>query len=100
MTYQTLLLALMLAAEPVPLEVESAKPRADLTALFICTSGWTGSDGAYSVALGPKRTLWLFSDTWIGRVENGRRVGARMVNNSAAWLDLGGEPSMRFFWDD
>src|SRR5262249_15766349 len=27
-------------------------------------------------------------------------VGARMVNNSAAWLDLGGEPSMRFFWDD
>jgi hypothetical protein len=53
MTYQALLLApLILAQPPAPLVVESAKPRADLTALFVRNSGWTGSDGAYSVALG------------------------------------------------
>jgi hypothetical protein len=102
MTYQTWLIAALVLADPpaAPLVVESAKPRPDLTALFVRTSGWTGSDGAYSIALGPKRSLWLFGDTWIGRVEDGRREEARMVNNSAAWMDLGGEANMQFFWDN
>ncbi len=97
-----LIVAAAALAQPsaAPLLVDSAKPRPDLAALFVRRSGWTGADGAYSVALGPKRTLWLFGDTWIGRVEDGKRVGARMVNNSAAWQDLGGEPTPRFFWED
>src|SRR5262245_46970781 len=102
MTQQTWLIAALILAEPpaAPLVVESAKPRPDLAALFVRTSGWTGSDGAYSIALGPKRSLWLFGDTWIGRVADGRRVGPRMINNSAAWMDRGGEHTMRFFWDE
>jgi hypothetical protein len=97
-----LLIASLLLAEPPasPVIVESTKPRPDLTALFTRTSGWTGSDGAYSIPLSPKRILWLFGDTWIGRVEDGRRVDSRMINNSTAWMDLGGEPAVRFFWDD
>src|SRR5438270_9691186 len=73
------------SAEPdCPWEIESARPRPDLTRLFTRSEGWTGSDGAYSIPLGPDRTLWLFGDTFIGRVVDGKRVGARMVNNTAA----------------
>ena len=100
----TFLLAIAsLFGEPpaAPIEVVSAKPLPAFTARFVRNDGWTGSDGAYSIPLGPKRTLWLFGDTWIGRVENGKRVQSRMINNSAAWQDLGDsrEP-MQFFWDD
>ena len=50
--------------------------------LFERTDGWIGADGAYSVAFSPKRTLWLFSDTWVGKIRNGRRTDATIVNNS------------------
>jgi hypothetical protein len=100
----TMLLALasIVGAPPAaPFEVISAKPLPEFSARFVRTDGWTGSDGAYSIPLGPKRTLWLFGDTWIGRVENGKRVKPRMINNSAAWQELGNAPEpMRFFWDE
>jgi hypothetical protein len=51
-------------------------------ALFDCADGWIGGDGAYSVALSPKRTLWLFSDTWVGKIRDGRRTDATIVNNT------------------
>jgi hypothetical protein len=35
--------------------------------------GWTGGDGAYSVSLPAGRTLWLFGDSVIGTVKEGRR---------------------------
>ncbi len=66
-------------------------PRYD--AAFERTSGWIGGDGAYSVALGDGRILWMFGDTFVGRVENGRRVDARLINNSAA-IQTGREPSV------
>lgn len=54
-------------------------------AVFTRETGWTGADGAYSVDLGDGRTLWLFSDTWVGEVEDGEHVGgSRLVNNSIA----------------
>lgn len=74
------LMPLRLAAEP-PV-VESSLPAPDLDALFERADGWIGGDGAYSVALSPKKTLWLFSDTWIGKVQNGRRTHAVIVNNT------------------
>jgi hypothetical protein len=55
-------------------------------------SGWTGGDGAYSVTLGRDRVLWLFGDSFIGRVQDGRRTDAHLINNSAA-VQTGGEPS-------
>lgn len=63
-----------LRVEPLPL----------YDAAFERTSGWTGGDGATSTALGGDRVLWMFGDTFVGRVENGRRVDARLINNSAA----------------
>ncbi|MFH1882574.1 MAG: DUF4185 domain-containing protein [Planctomycetota bacterium] len=69
-------------------------------ALFCKTEGWTGADGAYTVALADDVTLWLYSDTWIGDVVDGKHKGATMVNNSIA-LQRGKDPataSANFFW--
>ena len=74
------LVPLLLGAGP-PV-VKSAVPAPDLDALFYRAEGWIGADGAYSVALSPKRILWLFSDTWVGQVRDGRRTDATIVNNS------------------
>ncbi|MEW6281712.1 MAG: hypothetical protein AB1758_24095, partial [Candidatus Eremiobacterota bacterium] len=64
---------------------------AGVSSPFYHTEGWTGGDGAYSIPLGG-RTLWLFGDTFIGRIRDGRREVDRMVHNTVA-LD-----SPRSFW--
>jgi hypothetical protein len=60
-------------------------------ALFTRHSGWTGADGDYSIALSDDITLWLYSDTWLGRVRANRHVDSTMINNSAA-LQSGKDP--------
>ncbi len=83
-------------------QVESAP---NLNRLFTRTSGWTGADGASSIPLSESLTLWLYGDTFIGRVYDGARVKSTLVNNSIALQSLGrkgdgtivpGKP--RFFW--
>jgi Domain of unknown function (DUF4185) len=74
------LIPVLLGAGP-PL-VKSAAPAPDLDALFERADGWIGADGAYSVALSPKRILWLFSDTWVGKIRDVRRTDATIVNNT------------------
>jgi hypothetical protein len=71
-----------LRVEPLPL----------YDAAFERTSGWIGGDGATATALGGDRVLWMFGDTFVGSVQNGRRVDARLINNSAA-IQTGREPS-------
>lgn len=44
--------------------------------------GWIGADGNYSVRVAPDRVLWFFSDSLIGKIQNGRRESTRMINNS------------------
>jgi hypothetical protein len=53
-------------------------------ALFQRESGWIGADGNYSIPLNRDTTLWLFSDTLVGKVQEGKRVDAHMINNSIA----------------
>ena len=53
-------------------------------ALFSNEDGWTGGDGAYSVALNQDTIAWFFGDTWIGQIKNGRHVNATLVNNTVA----------------
>jgi len=65
-------------------------PRYD--AAFQREAGWTGGDGAYTVALGRDRVLWLFGDSFVGRVQDGRRIASHLINNSTA-LQTGSEPS-------
>ena len=78
-TWVILLPSLLGAGPPV---VKSAVPAPELDALFDRVDGWIGADGAYSVAISPTRTLWLFSDTWVGKISDGRRTDATIVNNS------------------
>ena len=76
-----LFFVLSAAAQPSLLK---GRPAPEMDALFQQTNGWIGGDGAYSVALTPERTLWLFSDTWVGNVRDGRRTNVTMVNNTLA----------------
>jgi Domain of unknown function (DUF4185) len=79
----TLLIAIALTAAPHdPPPVVKAEPVAELDAKFRRTEGWIGGDGAFSVPLTDKRTLWLFSDTWVGSIRDGKRKDAAMVNNT------------------
>jgi hypothetical protein len=79
------------------LEVE---PLPAYDSAFDRESGWVGGDGAYSTPLGPERILWLFGDTFVGRVEGGRRTGARLIANSLA-VQQGRDPAsaaLEFFY--
>lgn len=83
-----------------------AQPSPAWDAIFNRADGWTGADAMYSVDLGDGRVLWLFADTWIGRVEgNKHQVGSTLVNNSLAMHEMpnkGGDPpkpeDVRFLW--
>ncbi len=67
------------AAPPV---VINARPYPEMNALFERKDRWIGGDGVYSVEMGSERVLWLFSDTWVGAVRDGRRTNATIVNNT------------------
>jgi len=82
------LVPLLLGARP-PV-VKSAAPAPNLDALFDRADGWIGADGAYSIVLSPKRTLWLFSDTWVGKIRDGRRTDATIVNNTVGMQEGAG----------
>ena len=89
-----LLLALAARADVLPYSATAAP---EWTALFARTSGWTGADGVFSVALdGDDRigsgaggqTFIFFSDTFVGDVnaDGSRAAGTVMVNNTSATL--------------
>ena len=70
------------------------------TALMERTSGWFAADGIFTIPLDGreeqlvegKKTLFIFSDTYIGEVVDGvPEPGNVMVNNTTAWMD-GFEP--------
>ncbi|HKS98483.1 MAG TPA: hypothetical protein VJT31_03045, partial [Rugosimonospora sp.] len=74
------------AAAPVPARVTTAAGLSALFTRYAATTrdGWTGGDSTFSVRLPDGRTLWLFSDTFLGPLNrNGTRpTGAEMVNNT------------------
>ena len=87
-------LALAIAAFP---PVVDAEPAPEWNARFDGKEGWIGGDCAYSVELGSKRVLWLFGDTLLGSVKDGKRAGARMVNNTIGiQTGEGKEAAIRF----
>jgi hypothetical protein len=68
--------------QPMPDVAVEALPQYEV--LFSNEDGWTGADGAYSVALNQDTTAWFFGDTWVGQVKNGRHLNATLINNSLA----------------
>jgi len=85
----------------------SARPAPKWTALMERNSGWFGADGIFSIPLDgkekrgdeDKKTLFIFSDTYIGEVINNvPQKGNVMVNNTVAWLrGLEADPSKMKF---
>jgi len=73
-------------------------------AVFNRTEGWIGGDAIYSTPLPRGDVLWLFADTIIGKVRDGRRADLQMVNNTLARHALpqaGAAPdpqSVKFLW--
>jgi hypothetical protein len=77
--------------------VLKAEPAPEWEAKFAGDKGWIGGDGVYSAALGSQRVLWLFGDTILGKVKDGRRDGAVMVNNTIAiQKGVGADAAIRF----
>jgi hypothetical protein len=89
-----------------PPQVVSAEPAPEWNARFRQTDGWVGADGAYSVPLANKKVLWLFSDTFVGSIKDGKRSNVTMVNNTVGIQDgdavsfairkLNGKPAVIF----
>jgi len=78
--------------------------------LFTRSSGWFGGDGIYSIPLNGiesktagkrDKTLFIFSDTMLGEVTDGKlQPGSKMIHNSVAILE-GNEPladKITFSW--
>jgi hypothetical protein len=91
---------LVLGCASAPQPGYTVEPLPEYDALFTRTQGWTGADAVYSVALADDVTLWLYDDTWIGDIVDGKHKDATMVNNTVA-LQHGKDPataSVEFFW--
>jgi len=69
--------------------------------LFDRKNGWTGGDGAYSLPLSDNKVLWLFGDTWVGKIRNNKHIESTLINNSVG-IQQGNHPmnaSIHFFFD-
>ena len=99
-TFLLLIVVLVAVSGATPDDLPTIKTQAapELNAPFQQCEGWIGADGAYSTALSTGKTLWLFSDTWVGKFRDGRRVDATIVNNTVAIQDgKGPDAKVRFF---
>lgn len=86
-----------LANAAAPPTVVRATPAPEFDRLFERTEGWTGGDGMHTVALAPGKTLWLFGDTWVGKIKDNKHVDATMVNNTVVVQEQhGNEVKMHF----
>ena len=88
--------ALALVAASVPLSAAAAPTCADISATvdtelrdrfgtYGDTAGqWTGADSAYSVVLPDGRIAWIYSDTFLGEVDedHGRPLDSLFIHNS------------------
>jgi hypothetical protein len=70
---------------------------------FNYTEGWLGADDAYSVPIGPNKSVWLFGDTFVGTAQTKLRSQAKtMVHNSVGISECEQEKNctLRYFWHD
>jgi hypothetical protein len=76
--------ALLSAPGGCPASELTGKAAPEWDALFQRQCGWIGADGDYSISLTTNTTLWLYSDTFVGDVKDGKRKNAVMIHNSVA----------------
>ena len=66
-------------------QLSAAAPDVAWDVVFDRADGWIGGDAIYSTPLPGGDVLWLFADTYLGQVRDGRRQpDVRMVNNTLA----------------
>ncbi|MGH7950950.1 MAG: hypothetical protein ACREFE_03380, partial [Limisphaerales bacterium] len=93
----TIFIAVMLAAfHSVAGLSFRVSPAPEWNHFFQKTNGWIGADAAFSIPLATNKTLWLFGDTFVGDVRDGKRVHARMIHSSIAIQHFGEAPE--FFY--
>ncbi len=73
-----------------------ASPAPEWNQMFQRTNGWLGADVAYSVPLDADKTLWIFGDTFVGRIHDGKRTQTKMIHSSIAVERFGDLP--RFYY--
>jgi len=61
-------------------------------------SAWSGGDVASSLTLGRGRSLWMFGDTVLSRVEAGQRKGTTLIHGSLALVRNGTGASPEIEW--
>lgn len=89
----------LFGASPTDGETQvTAAPLPEYESPFLNQTGWIGADGDYSVILDNDRLLWLFSDTFVGRVEGARRVDCAMINNSVAIQSISDPQRIEFVY--
>ena len=82
----------VLSVKPDPVYGSMLRPRDD---------GWLGSDVAYSIPLSAKKSVWLFGDTFIGTLKDGKRVGTTNFINSTLGIQdrtLPPDRAMTYYW--
>lgn len=104
------ILVLAFQAAPGTAQALRTERAPEWDALFDRHSGWTGADGIYSIplagdehsgGLSAQHTLFVFSDTFVGKVDAAgrRQAGSTLVNNTIALLAAGGpDPDRIRFW--
>jgi hypothetical protein len=67
---------------------------------FSLKDGWLGGDGDLSVPLDRSRSLWIFSDTFVGRKDQTSRSGCPMVSNTVAIMTCAPNTPLEieYFW--
>jgi hypothetical protein len=88
-------------AQTLPLvpTILASEPAPEWNAKFAGAKGWIGGDGVYTVVLNRQRVLWLFGDTILGTVQEGKRTESVMVKNTIG-LQTGTDKdsAIRFLW--
>jgi hypothetical protein len=68
---------------------------------FNYTQGWLGADDAYSLALSPGKSLWLFGDTFVGGEHTELRSQAKTMVRNSVGISVcapNANCTMRYFW--
>lgn len=89
--------ALAVSMVPAASGQDSVRPLPE----FPYKDGWLGADDAYSIALTPTKSVWLFGDTFVGAPATKVRSESKaMVRNSVgiSRCEAGRPCEMEYFW--
>lgn len=82
--------------------IDFASAQKDCIPSFPAKNGWLGGDGDISLPLGESKSLWIFSDSYVGARDQTSRQGSRIIRNTVAIATCGPDQksTIRYFWKD